>query len=192
MENFNDPARTLSLCSVGCDVGNGTWEPHVAAGEALDVMNDCSERSENHVSCRNPRRREFIADVGGLAFDTKLTTGSVPQLPKLIPMLERSFIWSDQVNVPGDIVAISLADVFTNSPKTVGGILHTSGLFRFNERIAISPLFAQKHVILNMSGQDALIERAWMQHEQISLFQNLYRLGFRLATTPNFSVFGGE
>lgn len=177
---------------MNCAVRTGEWEPHVTAAEADDVINECSEKSENHVSCANPLRAEFIADVGGLAFDTALAPSTIPALPKLIPTLERSFIWSNPESISSSVVSISLSDVFRSPPREVAGVLHASESFKFNERIMQSPMFAQKLVLLNMSGQDALIERTWMQQERIALFDNLYRLGFRFATTPNFSVFGGE
>ncbi len=191
MANFNDPPKQLSFASMDCDVRNGTWEPYIAREEAYAVMFECSEKSENHVSCKNPLREEFIADVDGLDFSVSLNQGDLPKIPKFIPILESSFIQSDLSEIPGDFVGVSIADVFTSPLTQTGGRLQAPN-FRFKSGLKNSPMFSQKTPILFMSGQDTLIESLWMQHRQLSLFSTLRDAGFRIATSPNFSVFVGE
>jgi hypothetical protein len=192
MGNLDDHPRTLSFAYLSCDVCKGTWSQFVSPDEAMNVQVDCSEKSTNHITCKNPEKDLYIEDVGGLAFDIPINQDSLPNLPKLIPTLEKSFIWSDPANIPSDTVSISLGDIFTNPPRSVSGVLKAPDELRFNEKILQSPMFLQKNVILNMSAQDVLIENAWMQQNKISLFSSLRRLGFRFATSPNFSVFIGE
>lgn len=191
MANLNDLPKQLSFASMGCDVRNGIWEPYVSRGEANGVMLDCSQKPENHISCKNPLRDEFIADVEGLNFSVSLNQGDLPKIPKFIPILEKSFLQSDLSEIPGDFVGVSIADIFTSPLTQVGGRLQAPN-FRFKPELKESPMFSQKMPILFMSGQDTLIESLWMQHQELSLFPTLRDAGFRIATSPNFSVFVGE
>jgi hypothetical protein len=192
MGNFSDlQPKTLSLASMSCKVRAGIWEPHVAVAEADDVVNECSEKSENHVSCRNPDLGDFISDVGGLDFSVSIDQSVLPALPRFIPILEKSFLWSSPSLIPGQFVGVSLSDIFKSSLKQTARRLK-SPPFHIDQRLPLSPFFAQKTVILFMSAQDVLIEEFWMKHRELGLFPVLRRAGFQFATTPNFSVFAGE
>ncbi len=192
MENFEDHPRTLSFASLECNVNNKDWEPFVSPTETSQIQEVCSEESVNHISCKNPDVALYIEDVQGLELDVNFDQTLLPKLPKMIHTLEKSFIWSDPSNIEGDAISISLGDIFTNPPRKVSGILRAPKRLNLNKKILQSPMFLQKTVILNMSAQDVLIESLWMQQNNISIYSSLYQLGFRFATTPNFSVFAGE
>lgn len=187
----SEPPRTLAFASMHCDVRKGAWEPYVLSVEADSVVVTCPEKSENQVSCKNPLREEFIADVGGLEFSPSLSQEKIPTLPKFIPILEKSFVWSAPALIPSDFIGISVADIFVSSLRQVGGRWRAPSL-HLNPRLKQSPLFSEKKVILFMSGQDVLIETLWMEQNKLSFFESLREAGFQLATSPNFSVFAGE
>jgi hypothetical protein len=186
----SEPAKTLSLESLNCEVRSGRWEPHVLREEAASVEFECLERPSNQLYCKVPNLDDFLKDINGLEFSASLFQIGFPELPKFIPVVEKRFLRLDPQVFPCEFVAVPVRAILASCFKTVGGRWRSPSLV-LSTSLKDLPLFSKKRVILCMSGQDVLIEKLWQTYDD-SYLSKLKEIGFEFATSPNFSVFAGE
>ncbi len=181
-----------SLFSQSCEVGNGKFEPHIKAAEALLVRHSCANPfREKIVSCKSPAYEKFIQEIDGLALDKSLSTIEI-SLPSYIPIVDGRVNKLSQFAIPSPVIGVTLRNVIKGGAKFKAGTWHEVKEISFNLSFLLNNAIRGKKAILLSSGQDALIENLWYEREDVGLFEHLAAMGFVAMTGINFSIIKGE
>ena len=191
MENLFERLDHPILFSVGCDVSQGTFEPHIRAIEANGIRVPCESDSENIISCKNPDRTVFLDEVNGLDFAPVRILQRQVELPSLVPIIDRTLFGVPGKKIKSGTVGISMEDVFSSAPKRRNGEIVQSRLV-LRKDVLTRPVFENKNVVLFCTGRDKTIETLWQEFRSLDFAGTLGKMGFTAVTGINFSVFFGE
>jgi len=180
------------MFSEGCEVAKGYLYPFVEPGETKYVTKSCCNRHrECTPTCKDRQLGVFLDEVGGLEFDTHLSSG-IYTLPSYIPTFDyhtRGLSNFNPKHYP--YVAVTLQDILRSGVVYKAGALHEREVqYRIN--LLLASAFRGKKVILLLTGSDTLIEWVWYTRRDINFFQTLATMGFYAVSGFNFSVIDGE
>lgn len=176
--------------SLGCQVRDGKYLPHIDPSEARGVSVPCFNPSgTNIVTCQDKRISSFLREVDGLGFD--IAPSSSRRLPaQYIPIFDYRTV-DLAYRSSCSVVGLTLSDILISPLLCVAG-QYVVKTIRFCDAAVIRRLCSQKKVVLFLTGHDTLIETIWHQRDVCGFFYQLNKMGFWAVTGFNFSVFGGE
>ncbi len=190
MRDFSEQLKNQSFLFTNCDVAKGNFLPHILEEEASTVFNTCDNPArKNIITCKDIHLSKFLAEVGGLSFDLKLSS-TFEDLPFYIPVFGRELTGLSDLSNEFPVIATSLVNILDGITLKAGAF-HEKSKITFRRSISRQS-FGNKKVILFNTGPDTLIESVWHKRDKFKLFDEISKLGFYAIGGLNFSLINGE